>query len=77
MRTVSIIEVLQNYNKIEDLNEAQFHKLCAAFARDYDEKVCEYVLSNIRYSDETIASLKAILDSHGVDCHGALGGGFI
>ena len=63
VRTVSILEVLQNYNKIEDLNEVQYHKLCADFARDYDEKVCEYVLSNIPYSEQTIALLKSILDS--------------
>lgn len=63
VRTVSILEVLQNYNKIEDLNVAQFHKLCADFAKDYDEKACEYVLSNIPYSEQTIALLKAILDS--------------
>ena len=33
VRTVSVLEVLQNYNKIEDLNVAQFHKLCADFAK--------------------------------------------
>ena len=60
---VAILEVLQNYNKIEDLNEMQFKKLCAEFAGQYDEKVCEYVLSNISYLDQTIALLKAILAS--------------
>ena len=62
-RVVAILEVLQNYNRIEDLNESQFKKLCAEFAGQYDEKVCEYVLSNIPYSEQTIARLKAILDS--------------
>ena len=63
MRVVAILEVLQNYNRIEDLNESQFKKLCAEFAGQYDEKVCEYVLSSIPYSEQTIAQLKAILDS--------------
>lgn len=63
VRVVAILEVLQNYNKIEDLNETQFQKLCAEFAGQYDEEVCEYVLSNIPYSEQTIALLKAILDS--------------
>ena len=63
VRTVSILEVLQNYNKIEDLNESQFKNLCAEFTGQYDEEVCEYVLSNIPYSERTIALLKAILDS--------------
>ena len=63
VRVVAMLEVLQNYNKIEDLNEMQFKKLCEDFARQYDEKVCEYVLSNISYSEQTIALLKAILDS--------------
>ena len=63
VRVVAILEVLQNYNKIEDLNEPQFKKLCAEFAEHYDEKVCEYVLSNIPYSEQTIARLKAIIGS--------------
>ena len=63
VRTVAILEVLQNYNKIEDLNESQFKKLCAEFAGQYDEKVCEYVLSNISYSEKTITRLKAIIGS--------------
>ena len=62
VRMVAMLEVLQNYNRIEDLNESQFKKLCAEFAGQYDEKVCEYVLSNIPYSEQTISRLKAILD---------------
>ena len=62
VRMVVILEVLQNYDRIEDLNEPQFKKLCDEFAGQYDEKVCEYVLSNIPYSEQTISRLKAILD---------------
>ena len=60
---VAMLEVLQNYNRIENLNESQFKKLCAEFAGQYDEEVCEYVLSNISYSEKTIARLKAIIGS--------------
>ena len=60
---VAMLEVLQNYNRIEDWNESQFKKLCAEFAEQYDEKVCEYVLSNIPYSEQTIARLKVIIGS--------------
>ena len=49
MRVVAILEVLQNYDRIEALNESQFKKLCAEFAGQYDEKVCEYLLSNFPY----------------------------
>lgn len=63
MRAVSILEVLQNHNKIEDLNEVQFQKLCVDFAQQYNEKACEYVLASIPYSEQTIALLKTILDS--------------
>ena len=62
VRMVAMLEVLQNYDRIEDLNEPQFKKLCDEFAGQYDEKVCEYVLSNIPYSEQTISRLKAILD---------------
>ena len=63
VRMVAILEVLQNYNRIEDLNESQFKKLCSEFAGQYDEKVFEYILSNISYSEQTIARLKAIIGS--------------
>ena len=63
VRMVAVLEVLQNYNRIEDLNESQFKKLCAEFAGQYNEKVFEYVLSNISYSEQTIARLKAIIGS--------------
>ena len=63
VRMVAILEVLQNYDRIEDLNESQFKRLCAEFAGQYDEKVFEYVLSNISYSEQTIARLKAIIGS--------------
>ena len=63
VRMVAMLEVLQNYKRIEDLNESQFKKLCAEFAGQYDEKVFEYVLSNISYSEQTIARLKAIIGS--------------
>ena len=63
VRMVVMLEVLQNYNRIENLNESQFKKLCAEFAGQYDEEVCEYVLSNISYSEKTIARLKAIIGS--------------
>ena len=63
VRIVAMLEVLQNYKRIEDLNEPQFKKLCAEFAGQYDEKVCEYVLSNISYSEQTIARLKAVIGS--------------
>ena len=63
VRMVAMLEVLQNYNRIEDLNESQFKKLCAEFAGQYDEKVFEYVLSNISYSEQTIARLRVIIGS--------------
>ena len=63
VRMVAMLEVLQNYNRIEDLNESQFKNLCVEFAGRYDEKVCEYVLLNISYSEQTIARLKAIIGS--------------
>ena len=63
VRMVAMLEVLQNYDRIEDWNESQFKKLCAEFAGQYDEKVFEYVLSNISYSEQTIARLKAIIGS--------------
>jgi len=60
--TIHMMEVLQHYNEIQNLNTRQFISLCEKFKKQYSEEVFEYVIKNIRYQKRTIAFLKNILD---------------
>lgn len=60
--TIHMLEVLQHYNEIQNLNTQQFINLCEKFKNQYSEEVFEYVIKHIRYSKRTISFLKNILD---------------
>jgi hypothetical protein len=60
--TIHMMEVLQHYNEIQNLNMLQFINLCEKFKNQYSEEVFEYVIKHIRYSKRTISFLKNILD---------------
>ena len=66
VRTIQMLEVLQNYDKIQDLNQPQFLKMCKQYALSYNNDVCEYVLAKIKYLKRTIAFLEKILEYHNV-----------
>ena len=60
--TIHMMEVLQHYNEIQNLNTQHFINLCKKFKNQYSEEVFEYVIKHIRYSKRTISFLKNILD---------------
>jgi len=62
IKTIHMMEVLQNYHEIQDLNAQQFLVLCAEFVNYFNEDIFEKVMKNIRYKKRTIAFLKNILD---------------
>lgn len=63
---VHMLEVLQNFSEIQDLNYSQFTAFCKKFAETYDEKIFEQVYQQIRYQKKTISFLRAILNHYGV-----------
>lgn len=67
IRTIQILEVLQHYDAIQDLNNNSFLRLCKEYSKHYSNDTCRYVLSSIKYSKRTIAFLRSILNFHGVD----------
>jgi hypothetical protein len=63
-RVIEALEILQNYEKIENLNKVKFAKYAKAFARGYQDEAAVYVLTNIKYKKNTIAFMKKILDMY-------------
>lgn len=67
IRTIQILEVLQHYDTIQDMNNYSFLRLCKEYSEHYGNDTCKYVLSRIKYSKRAIAFLRNILNFHGVD----------
>lgn len=65
-KVIEMLEVLNNFNTIQELNYKGFILLCEKFYEQYDEEVTKIVLSEIRYSKSTIAFLRNILNYYGV-----------
>ena len=64
---IQMLEVLNNFNTIQELNYNGFISLCEKFYKHYNEEVTKKVLSKIRYSKSTIAFLRNILNHYDVD----------
>ena len=63
---VSMLEVLENYYNIQDLNYFALIDFFEKFARNYNEGIINKVLSVFRYSKSTIAFLHYVLDYYKV-----------
>lgn len=66
-KTVEFLEVLSNFNNIQDLNKNAFIKLTKEFSLNYKEDILNKVLANIKYKKSTIAFLNNILNFYEVD----------
>ena len=58
---ISMMEVLQNFNEIQDLNYAQFIKFCEQFSTIYNDEVFAQVCREMKYQKKTISFLRNIL----------------
>lgn len=56
--TFQILDILQNFNEIQDLNYRQFLTFCELFSAGYDEDIFELIYQHIRYSKRTILILE-------------------
>lgn len=57
-----MLEILQNFEEIQDFNYRQFLRFCQEFFNQYNEKILEQVLAERRYKKKTLSFLKNILD---------------
>ncbi len=59
---ITIMEVLENYHKIEEFNINNFVKMYCDYLKQYEEKAVIEVIEKIKYKKRTIAFFKEILD---------------
>jgi len=64
---VQTLEILQNYNKIENRNQNRFLAYMKYFAENYSDEATQYVIENKKYKKSTIAFMQRMLAWHGVD----------
>lgn len=62
VKIIQTLEVLQNYNKIEDLNTKMFRNYISTIKNFYNDNIVYEVLSYKTYKKSTIAFLKDILE---------------
>ena len=64
---LEFLEILKNYQNIEDLNPYSFPVCCSNFVKKFNEKIFERIYQQMGYRKCTIAFLKEILDTYGID----------
>ena len=62
--TISMMEVLQNFGEIQELDSTQFVKFCQQFSEVYSDEVFEEVYIQMKYQKRTISFLRNILMYH-------------
>ena len=62
IKIIEMLEVLQNFYEIEDLNYNAFYNYAKEFSTTYNEKFTNNVLKNINYKKSTISFLNNILN---------------
>lgn len=64
---IETLEILQNYSKIEDVNNKVLIAYMEQFAKHYSENAVDYVIQNRKYKKSTIAFLAAFLNHMSVE----------
>ncbi len=67
IKMVELLEVLQEYMNIEDLNKKSLLSYLEKSISHYDEKILDKIMKSMNYKKHTIASLKTILDYYNVE----------
>ncbi len=64
---VALLEVLEEFTSIEDLDLEGFIAYCESFSKIYDQSCASRVIKNIPYKKRTLSFLKDVLDYYGVE----------
>ena len=64
---IETLEILQNYNKLENVNKNQFLAYMRRFSENYSDEVANYIIENRKYKKSTIAFLERILTWYGIE----------
>ena len=63
---IHMLEVLQNFDRIQDLNSGCFIEYCKNFVSTYNDATFKVVNTQKKYQKRTISFLKNILDFYNV-----------
>ena len=66
IKIIEMLEVLQNFYKIQDINYKNFYHYAKTFANSYNENITNKVLKIINYKKSTISSLENLLNYFGI-----------
>ena len=66
-RAIEQLEILENYDEIEDIDKNSLIRLYRTIAEEYSDKVFITVLRNMKYKKRTIAYLEKILNTKKVE----------
>ena len=66
-RAIEQLEILENYDEIEDIDKNSLIRLYRTIAEEYSDKVFITVLRNMKYKKRTIAYLEKILNTRKVE----------
>jgi len=61
-KLIELLEVLENYRSIEELNKTNMFSFFEKSVKDYNDIALQKILKQIRYKKSTLASLKNVLD---------------
>ena len=64
---IEMLEVLQNFNDIQDINYNAFYKYAKEFSEEFNETNTDYIIENMNYKKTTISFLHNILNYFGVN----------
>ncbi len=64
---IETLEILQNYNKVNDVKKNRFMAYMRRFSERYSDDTVNYVIENRKYKKSTIAFLERILTWYGVE----------
>lgn len=65
-KIIEMLEVLEHYKDIPELNKKQFARFLAQMSKAYDDESARQVLGVMKYRKSTIAFLKSVLDEYKV-----------
>lgn len=64
---IETLEILQNYNKLQNMNKNRFLTYMRNFTEKYSDETTKYVLENRKYKKSTIAFLERMLTWYGIE----------
>lgn len=67
IKAIEAFEILQNYDDIEDLDNAKLKIYLEKYAHNYNDTAANQVLTNMHYMKRTIAFLEKILEYYSVE----------